>query len=211
MEKGATEGGWKRTLYYFPIIHTQADMGELGEAIQHSTLQELGRVAWQRKLDTVARMWTSIERFIDGLDLVFESVRIYQDGLPVCGKEVDIIKNLAGRGSRNHQLLLRLMNKGATVMGTESSELLVEEYRLIKKLMVAGDSPQPARGRFEDQARSRELLRKRNQFIAARINGTLASGETGLLFLGMLHSLENLLARDIRVIPVPPIEEGVER
>jgi hypothetical protein len=44
------------------------------------------------------------------------------------------------------------------------------------------------------------LIRKRDQYIADRIEQTLQIGETGILFLGMLHALENQLHKDIRVI-----------
>ena len=36
--------------------------------------------------------------------------------------------------------------------------------------------------------------------MAQRINETLKSGETGILFLGMLHSLEGYLHPDVKVI-----------
>jgi len=56
------------------------------------------------------------------------------------------------------------------------------------------------------------LLDRRNRFIAYRINTTLCTGETGILFLGMLHSLENLLNKDINVIyPVAPSPLPEER
>lgn len=181
-----------RTLYYFPIIHTQADMGALGETVRRSTLQAMGLAAWKRKVATVDRMWTQIERFIENLRIPYTSVRLYQDGLPVCGIETDIIRDLANSGSRNHRLLLRLLEKGATVMGTESPELLLEEYDLTKKLLTGGNP----------KSLSEDLLKKRNQFIARRINSTLRPGETGILFLGMLHSLATLLDEDIRVISV---------
>jgi hypothetical protein len=44
------------------------------------------------------------------------------------------------------------------------------------------------------------LLKKRDRYIAGRINTTLGKGETGILFLGMFHSLQGLLDRNIRVI-----------
>ena len=44
------------------------------------------------------------------------------------------------------------------------------------------------------------MLKKRDRYIAGRINSTLGKGETGILFLGMLHSLKDLLDRDIHVI-----------
>ena len=41
--------------------------------------------------------------------------------------------------------------------------------------------------------------------MAQRINDTLKDGETGILFLGMLHSLERYLNPDIKVIyPLQP-------
>lgn len=176
-------------------------MGGLRETVRRSALQAMGQAAWQRKVAAVDRIWTQFERFIEDLRLPFATVRLYQDGLPVCGKEADIVKELAESDSRNHRLLLRLMERGATVMGTESPELLVEEYELDKKLLSGGNGP-----KFEGDPKrlSEELLARRNQFIAQRINSTLRSGETGILFLGMLHSLGNLLDDDIRVIPVRP-------
>lgn len=176
-------------------------MGGLRETIKRSTLQTKGLAAWKRKVTAVDTVWTQIERFIEDLRIPYATVRLYQDGLPVCGRETDIVRELAESGSRNHRLLLRLMEKGATVMGTESPELLVEEYELAKKLLSGANCP-PVGG--NPQNLSEGLLAKRDQFIARRINNTLRSGETGILFLGMLHSLANLIDEDIRVIPVRP-------
>lgn len=201
-------GAGQRTLYHVPIIHTQADMGDLGESIRRSNLQALGRAAWQKKRAAVDRMWTAIETFINDLDLDFKTVRLYQDGLPVCGRERDIVVALAGRGSRNHQLLLNLTKKGASIVGTESPELLIEEYRLLKAHMSPQKILRFPRAADRDRSRSAELLQKRDRFIAMRINNTLQSRETGILFLGMLHSLESLLADNIRVISVPPDCKG---
>jgi Na+/phosphate symporter len=120
----------------------------------------------------------------------------------VCGREAEIVKELAQRGSPNYQLLEQLMNKGATIMGTESSELLVQEYELMKQALAlaAGDIRAAARVERSQKARSGDLLQKRDHYIASRINDTLLQGETGILFLGMLHSLKNRLDQDISVI-----------
>jgi hypothetical protein len=189
-----------RTLYYFRIIHTPADMGGLREKAMQSTLKALGLAAWNRKMKAVDSIWTQIERFIESLRIPYASVRVYQDGLPICGREIDIVRELADNGSRNHRLLLRLLEKGATVMGTESPELLVEEYELAQDLLCEGTD---LREGDNPQKLGEELLKKRDQFIAQRINQTLRPEETGILFLGMLHSPEKLLDKDIRVIPIP--------
>ncbi len=142
-------------------------------------------------------MWREIRARFDSPDLDYPKLRIYQDGLPVCGREAEIVMELAGAGSPNHELLRNLIEKGATVMGTESPDLLVEEYQLIKHSL-------PGR-RFQDgagrkAALGRSLLEKRDKYIADRINRTLGPGEVGVIFIGMLHSVQKYLAPDIEVV-----------
>ena len=194
----------KRTLIYFPIVHTQADMGELGGRVTRATLLQVGQRGLQRKLKAIEQVWDRLEAALARLDLSYDRVRLYQDGLPVCGREIELVLDLAQRGSRNHQLLQRLMAQGATLMGTESGDLLRQEYDSARQNL-----PSPDRGRSAvAAARSRDLsaalLAQRDQFIARRINDTLKAGETGILFLGLLHAVERYLDRDIRVIrPLP--------
>ncbi|MBI2924561.1 MAG: hypothetical protein HYY24_02520 [Verrucomicrobia bacterium] len=196
-----------RTLIHIPVIHTQADMGALGKAIRELTIQKLGQQGYERNLNLIDEIWTRIEEAIDSWSLPYPQVRLYQDGLPVCGREEEIVTELAKAGSRNHQLLERLKERGATLMGTESAELLVQEYKLIKQVLAASDAKEAARLEVRHKSLSLALLKKRDQAIAERINHTLGPGETGLLFLGMLHSLGSWLAKDIRVShPVfPPL------
>lgn len=188
-----------RMLIYIPIIHTEADMGRFGETLRKAALKEIGFKSWRRKQDFTNRMWDRIEEAIQGLNLAHEKVRLYQDGLPVCGREAEIVRDLAHARSRNHQLLMRLMEKGAALMGTESAELLVQEYELVKQMMAARGDPDRAGVLSHQKMVSGRVLRERDRHIAHRINTTLGTGETGILFLGMLHSLEGLLDKDILV------------
>ncbi len=174
-------------------------MGALREQVHQAGLQKIGRTALRRKTNAIDQIWTKIEKAMDQLNFSYESVRLYQDGLPVCGREAEIVKDLATGGSRNHILLLRLMEKGATIMGTESGELLVDEYKIYRQILASANPPQPARMEVRQKGLSHSLLKRRDQYIADRIDNTLCQGETGILFLGMLHSLENLLKEDIRL------------
>jgi len=192
-------GAGTRVLIHIPIIHTQADMGALAGSVRRVTVQKLGRQAWKRHVEVIGRMWAEIRRTVEGWELPWEKVRLYQDGLPRCGREAEIVADLASAKSPNHQLLLSLMKRGATLMGTESPDLLLEEYRLVQQVLAAKDPEEAARVEARHGARSRSLLAQRDQSIARRINETLRGGETGLLFLGMLHSLDSRLAKDIRV------------
>ncbi|MDP3182077.1 MAG: hypothetical protein Q8M54_04575 [Desulfobaccales bacterium] len=186
-------------MIYIPIIHTQADMGALQESVVRATLEKVGRPGLSRKTAAIDKIWTEIERVIDALSLSFDRVRLYQDGLPVGGGEAEIVTELARAGSRNYQLLLRLMAQGATLMGTESGDLLVQEYQLAKQSLTARP-PRAAGVAAHRRALSEALLQRRDHFIAQRINDTLKPGETGILFLGMLHSLERYLHQDVKVI-----------
>jgi len=147
-------------------------------------------------------MWQEIGQKIDEMHLKHDKVRLYQDGLPNSGREDDIVRDLAQAGSLNYQLLLSLIRKGAKLTGTESPALLLEEYELARQVMTAqGSSCTNALvRRYSDL--SRRTLEKRDQYIAERIDETLSSVETGLIFLGMLHSLEGRLPPDIRLTHV---------
>jgi hypothetical protein len=206
-------GSDERTLIYIPIIHTQADMGALSRSIERLKIKRLGKKGWERNMNLVSRLWARIEQLIEKQVLTYSQVRVYQDGLPVCGRELEIVTELANAGSRNHRLLLHLRDKGATIMGTESSELLVEEYEFVKEDFGSGGAGSGQRGGARRKALRDSLLQRRDQYIARRINETLRAGETGLLFLGMLHSIRPWLDKDVRVIyPLwPAVNHGEER
>jgi hypothetical protein len=195
-------GASGRKLVYIPIIHTLADMGTLGVAVRGMKLSALGRQGLSQNAAVVDKMWAQIESVVAKLPVAPASLRVYQDGLPVCRHEQEIVSELASAGNRNHGLLLKLQARGATLMGTESPELLVEEYQLAAAAFASGAA-------VRTQARQKQLrdtlLEKRDRFIAARINGTLGAGESGILFMGMLHQVTRYLDPDIHVIcPLGP-------
>ena len=189
----------KRELIYIPIVHTLNDMGALGESIKKASFSKIGKTAWKRKLSAIDQVWKKIETGIEQLNLHYEKVYLYQDGLPVCGKEEKIVRDLAKTGSRNHKILIYLIEKGATLMGTESPELLLEEYESYKKLLSSGNPLTISRREARQKKQAGLLLKKRDQFIADRINATLSPGDIGILFLGVLHSPGELIDPDIQV------------
>lgn len=165
-------------------------MGSLGDVL-YKDVENLKKT----RIDDV---WTSIEESVNHLNLDYKDVRLYQDGLPICGKGMEIVQDLCKAGSRNHQLLLRLIQKGAHLIETESAELLMKEYAIFQSLFSIGRLERNQSNNQEKILAS--LLEQRDHFIANRINTTLKSGETGLLFLGALHSLQGLLDADIKMI-----------
>ena len=198
-----------RLLIYIPIVHTGADMGSLRRPLEKLKVSMAGRQGQARGEWLVNKTWDEIERAVRELPKPTGTVRIYQDGLPVCGNEQRLIIELAEAGSRNHRLIRRLMEQGAIPMGTESAELLLEEYGLA----VASLAPKGPRNALRSAGRGKSLgeclLERRDRFIGARINSTLAHGETGILFLGMLHAVEPYLEKDITVVyPTRPSQDA---
>ena len=190
-----------RRLYYVPIVHTQEDLGSLAESAQAQTTARLGAAAWEEKQAAGAEYWERVASWVDTLPSALPGFRLYQDGLPVCGSEDRIVAELADKGSRNYRLLTRLMQRGAVLMGTESPNLLREEYELVQQLL--------AESRVPPTHNPAELLARRDGFIALRIAQTLLPGETGILFIGALHRVAPLLPSDIQTsYPLAPRSSG---
>jgi hypothetical protein len=195
-----------RTLILIPIIHTKQDMGSLLGQIKQQYVARHGHAKWREHLKSIDDIWSGIRQMIAALELPYKEVRLYQDGLPVCGKEVDIVKDVAAQGSKNHQLLLDLMAQGASLRGTEDAGLLLQEYQFHKGTTGDGNHER------KREKQSHRLLLDRDRFIAERINATLAPGEIGLLFLGMAHRVEPQLDSDILVRHLlPSLRERQEK
>ncbi|MDP2884658.1 MAG: hypothetical protein Q8P51_06520 [Ignavibacteria bacterium] len=201
-----------RTLIYIPIVHTDADMGAMSESLQQIYVKEYGRRKWTQRTATVEKMWKDIERKIVALPLDYAKLKLYQDGLPKCGRELEIAQSVAAGGSRNFQLLVRLVEKGARLIGTEDPDLLIQEYNrlrntldnlrespgggLLKRSVTMGGTSASVEG----------FVSQRDKYIAARIHETLRDDETGLLFLGVVHRANEMLPGDIRIsylLPLP--------
>ena len=186
-----------RRLVHIPIIHTSADLGSLSRFVQAHYARVCGKTSWNQREDVVRALWTDIQANLDALHLDAQKTRIYQDGLPICGFEEKIVRELAKAGSSNHQLILRLLEQGAVLMGTEDAQLLMEEYEMQKQRLTqeGGKNSTPK----EQKEHMDRVLKARDSFIAERIAATLQEGEVGLLFLGALHRLDALRSTDIRV------------
>lgn len=168
-----------RNLFYVPILHAEGEValieGIAQKAENHAALLE---------------MWNGIGKKLEELKPAWEKVQIYQEALPVCGKEAKIVGELAEKGSQNHRLVSSLLKKGATLEGTEDPNLLVMEYDLFSRAFQHQDQKGDL---SEYRAQSEKILRERDRFIAARVHETLREGSTGILFIGVRHKVDQLL------------------
>jgi hypothetical protein len=109
----------------------------------------------------VNKLWARIERTLEGLALPYQRIRLYQDGLAMGGRKRESVTELAKAGSCDNGSLHGLREKMATIMGTESSELLAEEYEFVKGHCASGEvefapGEEPRRKAFRDSLLSGE-------------------------------------------------------
>ena len=184
-------------------------MGSMQEAVENEYIKKYGKAKWKEHIKAIDKMWAGITKKLEALDLDYKKVKLYQDGLPICGKELEIVQDIAQRGGKNHRLLLTLLEKGATLEGTEDVNLLLKEYNYIKATVQGGKA-----GRIKDtkslKERGRENLIQRDRFIAKRIDKTLNDGWVGLCFIGAQHKVDKYLPKDIKVCGMDSTQCGFD-
>jgi len=183
-----------RRLIHVPIVHSQADLGPIQERVRQAYIEKGGEEAWRASREALAEFWNAMEIAMDRLSVDYTKLRLYQDGLPVCGLEEKIVRDLAQQGGVNYRILLKLMGRGAKIEGTEDPDLLRKEYELIMAGVRTGAGSLGADADKDGNAGLlRDLLDRRDRFVAQRIDKTLQVGETGILFLGALHHAAAML------------------
>ncbi len=187
-----------RRLIYIPIIHTDSDMGSLASALELGTTAVCGEKRWERHKATASRFWQMVLDFFETLDA--NGLKVYQDGFVSDGvSSRKMVREAARRGSKNYEIILGLLSRGAEIVSTEDKALLQEEYGYISRIIDSETLSQRALAYKEYNLRKNQLMIERDSFIARRINETLADGEAGALFMGAYHDIVPHLARDIAV------------
>lgn len=190
-----------RKLLYVPIIHMEPDLGSLAQDVGRMSSQIYGEERWNKHKQTVSNFWDSIANYFDSLDDA--RLKIYQDGLMANGMlGLKIVEEGAKRGSKNHQIVLKLIGRGGEIRKTEEASLLKEEYEHIIKLSQSKSLLQMGLAYLQYKMRKARLTEERDKVIAKAINGTLQEGETGVLFIGAYHDVLPLLSRNILVMEV---------
>jgi hypothetical protein len=187
-----------RTLIYVPIIHTSADLGSVAGAVAERGIATLGQDAWMRHRETVCGFWRAIADYFDHLDVA--GMAVYQDGMVAEGSVGrKVAEGTATAGSLNYQLVLRLLDRGASLVKTEDFALVKQEYDRLIAIIRAKSLRSKLVAIAGYKLVKAALLRRRDAFIGARINETLKPDQTGILFMGALHRVDNRLACDIQV------------
>lgn len=190
-----------KSLIYVPIIHTTADLGSLAKDVTKRGIADLGEDLWEAHRKTVDGFWDSISHCFNSIDV--SGMKIYQDGMVaegVVGQE--IVETAIKSGSKNYEIVLRLIKRGATLVKTEDFKLVKEERDrllaitqtkfIIKKLLAY----------IKYKFVKNRLLNKRDKFIAKRITETLSQDERGIIFIGAYHNIKERLPQDIQIIEI---------
>ena len=195
-----------RELIYVPVIHVESDMGSVGNTIDKRSAEVCGRERWEKHKQVVTTFWDKIERYFISMDVW--NLRIYQDGLMADGElGLKIIREGARQGSRNHRIVLDLIERGGVIRKTEDIELLKEEYARILKLAQSKSLWERTTAYIGYRFHKDRLMDKRDNFIAKIINKTLKEKEKGILFIGAFHDVFSYLAGDIEVKEVKSHEK----
>jgi hypothetical protein len=187
-----------RMLIYVPIIHTSADLGSIAEDVTKRGIKSLGEEIWTKHRKTVEGFWNAISDYFDSLDV--KGMRIYQDGMVGEGEVgKKIVEDTAKAGSKNYQLVAKLLERGAVLVKTEDFKLVKQEYDRLLAIVRAKSTIRKVMAFLKYKLIKTMLLNKRDVFIAKRIDETLRLGEKGILFIGAFHKIKNRLPENIQV------------
>jgi hypothetical protein len=181
----------------------------VGEDIAKRGLREFGETLWKRHQETVLGFWDAIAEHFDSIEV--SGFKIFQDGMVADGEiGMKIVEETARAGSRNYQLISRLIRKGAILVKTEDLNLVKEERDWILRITQAKNRAQKLDAALKYKLTKNNLLDKRDKFIANRISDTLQEGENGILFIGAFHTVRKWLREEIHVEELKDINKVKE-
>lgn len=189
-----------KRLLIIPILHGGEEMGSLSEAFGELAESLIGSDERRQLQQAIAELWSRIEDFSTSVLAHTDPSRLllYQDGLPVGGERgKEILQDGAGKGIRNHILLLDLIDRGARLMATEDADLLKREYHLYRDLINRFDPDSYDETLRTIAEETKKLTNERDRAIGREIAATLSDGEIGLLYIGAAHEVQRYLPSEI--------------
>ena len=198
-----------RTLILVPVIHTSADLGSLAEDVAKRGIADLGEDLWEKHTQAVEKFWDCISDYFDSIDV--SRMKIYQDGMIADGAVGQrIVEESAKSGSRNYELVARLLKRGAVLVKTEDFKLVKQERDNLVILTQAKSIIQKVTVYIKYMLVKGALLNKRDTFIAKRIDESLGQGEAGIIFIGAYHNIKKRLPGNIRCIEIKDAQKVKE-
>jgi len=189
------------SLIYVPVIHTSADLGSLAKDVAKRGISDLGEDLWEEYKKTVDGFWDAIAHYFDSIDV--SGVKIYQDGMVAEGEIGEkIVEEGVKSGSKNYELVSRLLKRGAFLVKTEDFRLVKEERDRLVAITQAKSIIHKIAAFIRYKLVKEKLLDKRDSFIAKRIDETLNHSEKGIIFIGAYHNLKKRIPKGIQITEV---------
>jgi len=176
-----------RKLFFIPLIYS-------------------GKEAQDEYLEKFNRYWNQVERQISKLELKLGRVnKLYHELIPAGGDDgIKVIKDL---NDKSYQIVKSKLKRGAQLEATEDRELLTEFMDWSRCLAVGLQNQKVFTQVYQYYS---EANKKRNEYLAKRIDETLSPDETGLLFMMEGHQIQ--FPSDIQVFYVaPPALDEIKR
>jgi hypothetical protein len=179
-------------------------MGSLASALDESAAAGLGQELWQKHKEIVSGFWDSIARFFAPLDV--NGFKVYQDGLVTDGADgIKIVRQGISQGSKNYEIVGKLLEKGAILVKTEDLALVKQEHAYVTKIARSKSLKERELTALRYKLAQGKLLKQRDDFIVKRIKETLGEGATGILFIGAYHDILSKLPHDIQVSQIKDV------
>jgi uncharacterized protein YhaN len=154
-------------------------------------------------LEKLEKYWQQVEDQINDLELKLgRADKIFHELIPASGEEgLKALKNL---NERSYQLAQRRTKNGAQLEATEDAELLTEFMDWSRCLAIGLQNQKVLEKVYESYT---EAGKKRNEFIARRIDEALKADEIGILFMREGHQVQFPAGIEIFYIAPPPLDE----
>jgi len=187
-----------RKLLYIPIIHMSQDLGSVASDLDRRGEKLCGEERWKKHKETIDGFWKVVSDYLESVNPA--NLKIYQDGL-VADAEMGmkIVQESVRKGSKNYEIIAKLLEKGATLVKTEDISTVKKEYDSIMKITKSRSSIGRFIAALQYKFKKKKLLKERDEYIVKTIDKTLMEGDSGILFVGAYHDVLSKLPKDIVV------------
>ena len=176
-----------RKLYFIPLIHRGEDSPD-------------------EYVIKFNKYWEQVEKQIADLEAKLGGVkRIYHELVPAVGD--DGIKAIEELCDRSCKIVRNCLEKGAQLEAAEEADVLTEFMDWSRCLMIGLQNQRVISQIYQSYL---DITKKRNEYIANKIDETLQKGETGILVMRENHQVQ--FPTDIQIFYVaPPALDEIKR
>jgi hypothetical protein len=176
-----------RKLYFVPLVYSGKDLPE-------------------EYIAKYNKYWEQVEKQVAELALKLGEVnRIYHELIAASGE--DGMKTIDELSEKSHKIIRACLEKKAQLEAVEENDILTEFMDWSRCLIIGLQNPKVVSRVYESYV---EAGKKRNEYIARKIDETLQENEIGLLLMRENHQVQ--FPPDIQVFYVaPPALDEIKR